>query len=60
MQVAETEPSNFREETVFRLEMLEEKQETIQKNLDIAAPAHSERVPHLEITNKSLYSDVSS
>ena len=41
MQVAETEYSNFREETVSRLEILEEKQETIQKKLDTATPAES-------------------
>ena len=34
MQVAETEHSNFWKETISRLEMLEEKQETIQKNRD--------------------------
>ena len=52
MQVTATEYSTFRKEIVSRFEIL--KKETIQKNLDTATPAKSERVSHLEATSKSL------
>ena len=58
IQEAKTEHSKFRDETVSRLETLEEKQGTLQRNLDSAAPADSERVDQLEATNKSLNSKV--
>ena len=57
-QKTATEHSNFREETVTRLETLEEKQESVQKNLESATPADSELVALLEATNKSLNSEV--